>query len=129
MAITINSDKREELLNSNVEVPVNNDYYSGNSKAGITDTFKMHLTRDINDYCNNIRSCLNNFDEIPINIVFKGETIESQMKQFITSLKEVANNYINKLEKAEDQIIEGVYKAYVTQDSDLSSEIKKTEIN
>jgi len=126
MSISINSANREELLNSRIDYSKSSIEPTTNTTiAGITDTFKSHVTRAINDYCDDIRSSLSKFDDIPINITFKGKSIEPNMTKFIASIKEVANGFILRLNNAEEQIIDGVYKAYVMQDEELSTNVNK----
>ena len=127
MSITIKTDKREELLNSSIENnsnSANTPELIGNQKVvGIKDTFKNNFTKEMNDYCNNIKSAINRIDDISASSAFKGDALLNSLNRFTNSVKNVAYEYIDRLQDAEEQIIEQVNQIYNIQDEDVSLDI------
>ena len=127
MSITIKTDKREELLNSSIENnsnSANTPELIGNQKVvGIKDTFKNNFTKEMNDYCNNIKSAINRIDDISASSAFKGDALLNSLNRFTNSVKNVAYEYIDRSQDAEEQIIEQVNQIYNIQDEDVSLDI------
>ena len=74
-------------------------------------------------YCSNIKAKIDDLTKVEVNQAFKGEAVERALNNFVESVKEVATNYITKLQNAEQSIIKGVQEAYEKQDIDLSSNL------
>lgn len=101
---------------------------TGNKVAGITPEFLSKFTSAVNEYCENVKSSideLSSVQEDKMKSAFKGTAVEGSITKFIESVKEVANNYLKALQESENQIAESVHNAYTQQDTDISSDLNK----
>ena len=139
---TVDTSARDEFLQSSVDSSITNggetahtqttgDFLgiggetseTGAGLGGVTANFVNEYTNAMDTYCSNIKAKIDDLTKVEVNQAFKGEAVETALNKFVESVKEVATNYITKLQKAEQSIIEGVQKAYETQDTDLSSNL------
>ena len=149
---TIDNTERESFLNSEVDTSVTaggaqlntvtnreggifglfgRDVTSttGAKLAGVTPQFAQHVKSAIDDYISSIDYWLNQIQDTNSNVAFKGEAISAALSSFVSSIREVANSFTNKLKIAEQQIIDSVDLAYKTQDEHVSGEMNTDSSN
>jgi len=136
---TVDQSERENLLSSNVDSSVtaggatantSGGFFglgakeSGASIAGITEDFAKNVKKEIDTYIEDINTEVESLSNPEVNQAFKGAGVEGALKNFVNSVKQVAKDYTNRLKVAEQQIIDSVGAAYVTQDTDISGNLK-----
>lgn len=97
---------------------------SGAKLAGVTFNFAGQVKMAINNYIREVQSKLDQLQAIENNSAFRGMAVNQALTTFVDSVREVGKEYLAKLQEAEKQIIESVDKAYSTQDTDLSDNLK-----
>ena len=139
---TVDTSARDEFLQSSVDSSITNggetahtqttgDFLgiggetseTGAGLGGVTANFVNEYTNAMDTYCSDIKTKIDALTKVEVNQAFKGEAVERALNKFVESVKEVATNYITKLQNAEQSIIKGVQEAYETQDIDLSSNL------
>lgn len=133
----IDSSERESLLSSQVDsalgtggsTPFMSSMFAGSGQAsgaplaGITPSFASNVSQAIDTYSSEVRGYLDAIENANSEVAFKGPEVKAALGKFITSIKEVANSYLEKLNVAETQIIESVGKAYGEQDTSLAGDM------
>ena len=139
---TVDTSVRDEFLQSSVDSSITNggetahtqttgDFLgiggetseTGAGLGGVTANFVSEYTKAMDTYCREIKTKIDALTKVEVNQAFKGEAVERALNKFVESVKEVATNYITKLQNAEQSIIKGVQEAYEKQDIDLSSNL------
>lgn len=101
---------------------------SGNKVAGITANFLSDFTSSVDGYASDVRKSIDKLSSVQedyMNNAFKGSEVGKAITKFIESVKQVANNYLNTLQEAENQIAKSVQAAYQQQDTDVSSDLNR----
>lgn len=134
MAITMGSEQivdstRKDLNSSEVDMGLasggaTTGLFGGEPLVGITPAFATAITSAINGYANTIKDTLANLEAQSSKGAFQGENVEAALKTFITSVKEVSMSYLNKLQAAEEEIVNSVEQVYTGQDSSLSGSME-----
>lgn len=97
---------------------------NANDFVGITPEMLSKITTSIDEYTNNLVSILEKMpDAVNYGQGFKGTGIETAVKGFVTSVKEVCKEYLQSLKAAENQIIESVEKQYTISDEDIAGQL------
>lgn len=137
---TVDTSERDSLLTSTVDTGViaggetanvSGGFFgavfgaeaSGADIAGITESFAANVTRAIDSYKSDVQSKLDQLQAVESNSAFQGAAISKALANFVTSVRDVGTDYLNRLSSAETQIINSVAAAYKTQDTDLSGNL------
>ncbi len=133
MAISMNGSvidlaERESLKNSEVDLSITGNAGStsmnGGVLVGVTAEFASKFTSAMDSYITDIKNKLAELDlQASKSNAFQGEGIQSAITNFITSVQEVATGYLDKLNLAEQNIIDSVQQTYTSQDTSISSDI------
>lgn len=110
------------------EIPMFHFEADGNHIAGITADFLPKFQAAVDEYEAEVKNSiekLNTTKEEYLQNAFKGSAIEEAITSFVTSVKQVANNYLTSLKNAEMQIAQSVQNVYQQQDTDISSNLNK----
>lgn len=137
---TVNTEARDALLSSEIDQSITSGGAEANTQAtgflglggreatgaalaGVTQSFATNVSNEIDTYKSEVQGYLDKLTEAESNVAFKGEAIKASLTKFITSVRNVAKSYLDKLEAAEKQIVDSVKTAYQTQDTDLSQNL------
>lgn len=138
MAITMSGATIDDSLRETIKGDVNVSVIAGNESTeltggtvvGIDAEFATSIKEAIDTYIDGIETELEKLEtEVDPEGAFKGSGITEALKNFVTSVKEIAKNYITTLKYAEHQIINSVHSAYETQDTDLSASLNADSTN
>lgn len=137
---TVDTSERDSLLQSNVDGGVVNGGVTANTQstgflglggeeatgaalAGVTASFAANVSNAIETYKTNVQTELDKLQSVESNEAFKGSAISAALSNFVTAVRDVGTQYLNRLSSAEAQIINSVAAAYETQDTDLSGNL------
>lgn len=132
MAITMSGATVDASLRDNIKKKVDVSVIAGNESTelasgtivGIDADFVTSIQTAIDTYIAGIQTELDKLEtNVDPSTAFKGSGVTEAVQNFVTSVKEVAEGYIAKLQEAEKQIIDSVHSAYETQDTDLSANL------
>lgn len=145
---TIEDDERQALLNEKVEgitggVKANvvdivassaaasglNGTKTGRNIAGVTAQFATHFETACTAYITKVKNDIAKIEAVDASVAFQGTALKGALERFIESVKKVANNFADSLEKAENQIIQSVASAYRTQDTDVAKDLNADSSN
>ena len=96
---------------------------SGAALAGVTESFASHVTSAIDSYKADVQAKLDKLQAVESNSAFQGSAVSGALAKFVTSVRDVGTQYLERLSAAESQIINSVAQAYQTQDADLSGNL------
>lgn len=97
---------------------------NSNDFVGITPEMLSKITGAIDSYSSNLTSILDGMpDTVDYTQAFRGTGIETSVKNFVISVKEVCKAYLESLKQAENQIIESVNAQYQASDQDIASQL------
>ena len=92
--------------------------------VGITPDMLSKITGAIDSYASNLTSILDGMPEaVDYTQGFKGTGVETAVKNFVTTVKEVCKSYLESLKLAENQIIESVNAQYAASDQDIAGQL------
>lgn len=139
MAISMNGAaidlaERQNLAQSEVDLSITgnagSESLSGGVLVGVTPEFASKFTDAMDTYVSGIKSKLDELDlQAAKTGAFQGEGIHAAIDTFITSVKGVANAYLDKLALAEQNIVDSVTQVYASQDTSISSDISSDASN
>lgn len=137
---TITDDERRDLNSKEVDTSITDGGATANTRrtgflglggkettgaklAGVTPSFAKNVCNAMDTYTNSVKESINKLDSKVSSNAFKGSGITKALQDFIEEVKVVANSYLDKLNAAEQEIINSVDTAYQTQDTDLSGDM------
>lgn len=96
---------------------------SGVTLAGITESFASNVCTAIDNYKTAVQTELDKLQAVESNEAFKGTAVSAALEKFVTAVRDVGTQYLERLSGAETQIVNSVAQAYQTQDTDLSGNL------
>lgn len=95
-----------------------------NDVVGITGNMLNSITNSIDSYVSGLNAIL---DQMPTAVnyrqAFQGTGVETAIRNFVETVKDLCKLYIKNLQNAENQIVESVHANYRASDEDLSSSL------
>lgn len=120
--VTANTQSNFNILNPSTWGS-GDDPASGAKLAGVTSTFATNVCSAIDTYIQSVTAHINAMEEANSAVAFQGSGVSDALKTFINSVKQVANDYADRLKGAEQEIINSVQDVYTKQDTHLSGEL------
>ena len=96
---------------------------SGTTRAGITADMVSKIKNAFETYIADINQAIDKIENPEVNQAFKGSAMEGAFKRLVNGVKITAQNFTNKLQESEMEIIKSVEQAYITQDSTMAQNI------
>lgn len=92
--------------------------------VGITPEMLSKITGAIDSYSSNLNGILDGMpDTVDYAQAFRGTGVETAVKSFVISVKELCKSYLESLKLAENQIIESVNAQYQASDQDVAGQL------
>lgn len=95
----------------------------GAALAGVTEAMAQNIAQGIESYESRVRAVLEKLNAVDPSEAFKGSSLTAALNNFVEGVKQVSNNYLNRLTDAENQIVRSVASAYASQDETLSGQL------
>ena len=121
---TVSTENRENLMKAAIDVSATTNIFDdAKEDVGITEEFATEVTRAIDDYIAIVENDVKAIENASSDEAFKGTSISAALSNFVTGIKKAAEDYITRLQTAENEIINNVNKAYEAQDTELASNV------
>jgi len=79
----------------------------GAQLAGVTPDMAANIAAGIESYKSRVQGVLDQLKNVDPNMAFRGSAITTALTNFVEGVKTVSNNYLLKLEEAQNEIIKG----------------------
>ena len=99
------------------------------SIGGITAEMQVNVNQAIDNYKNKIQKIIDKLVSVGSNVAFKGENINKSIENFVGSVRDTSNEYIEVLNQTQTEIVKAVQRSYQAKDMSESTEIGQDSKN
>lgn len=96
---------------------------SAKNLVGITPELVTDFGTALDTYKSNITTYLNLMEAKEATVGFKGEAVNSAIKNFVSRIIEISKEYLDSLEQVEKEMIAAVQASYSSQDTAVGSSV------
>lgn len=132
----INTEKRDSLkvdmakkTNSFQASVGRNTSYDSSSLIGITGDMVSRVETAFDSYIDDINQALSQIVNQPVDVAFKGSSIERAFENLVAAIKNTSMDFTSKLGDAEKQIIRSVREGFANQDITVGQQMESHTSN
>lgn len=96
---------------------------SAKNLVGITPELVTEFSSALDTYKTNITTYLNLMEAKEATVGFKGEAVNSAIKNFVSRIIEISKEYLDALEQVEKEMVAAVHRSYSSQDTAIGSSV------